>query len=163
MANINASFKQQVLRILSNFKKVHELKDEESTVLFTVFQHSMIYTPFAFIVMDNYFKPTIQSARSIVCLFRLFDYIEVHFSILGLRGNKLDMKAVHKFHSLLEQPQNFPTLVWLDFRNNIGINTIPGELVQLFMQRRTNHRGSKETADEKSAISIQDAINGKVV
>lgn len=85
------------------------------------------------------------------------------FSILGLRGNKLDMKAVHKFHSLLEQPGNFSTLVWLDFRNNIGINTIPGELVQLFMQRRTKHRGSKETTDEKSALSIQDAINGKVV
>ena len=89
--------------------------------------------------------------------------LRLPFFILGLRGNKLDMKTVYKIHSLLEQPENFPSLVWLDFRNNIGINTIPGELVKLFMQRRTKHRDSKETADEKSAISIQDAINGKVV
>ena len=75
MAKINASFNQQVLRMLPNAslhlqKKVHELKDEESIILFTVFQHLMIHIRGCFIVMDNYLQATNQSARSIVCLFR---------------------------------------------------------------------------------------------
>ena len=73
------------------------------------------------------------------------------------------MKAVYKLHSLLEEPENFPTLVWADFRNNKGIITIPGAFVQLFMQRRTNYQATKETSDKKLAISVQDAMNGKVV
>ena len=94
MANINASFKQQVLRILSNFKKVHELKDEESTILFTVFRHSMIYTAFAFIVMDNYFRPTIQSR---VALFVYF----VNLTILKpfKRGDYNNLKPTSEIQS----------------------------------------------------------------
>lgn len=85
-----------------------------------------------------------------------------HF-FTGLRGNKLDIKAVQKLHSFLEEPQNFPTLVWVDFRNNNGINTIPGAFAQLLMERRIKHRALKQTDDEKSSFSVQDAMNGKVV
>lgn len=82
-----------------------------------------------------------------------------------MRGNKIDTKAVHKLHMLLTEPEKFPALVWVDFRNNKGITTVPGEFVQLFTQRRTKHQASKETDEEreKSVISVQDAINGNVV
>lgn len=86
-------------------------------------------------------------------------YLSYFFT--GLRGNKLNIKSVHKFHSLLEEPQNFPSLMWVDFRNNNGINTIPGQFVQLLMERK--HRALKQTEGEKESISVQDAMNGKVV
>ena len=85
------------------------------------------------------------------------------YSFSGLRGNKLDIKAVIKLQSLLEEPENFRALVWADFRNNKGIITVPGEFVQLLTRGRTKHQASEETTDEKLGISVQDAINGKVV
>ena len=85
------------------------------------------------------------------------------FFYLGLRGNKLDNRVVFKLHKLLEEPGNFPALVWTDFRNNKGIITIPGAFVQLLMQRRLTFNAEKEeTPDERVAISVQDAMNGKV-
>lgn len=81
----------------------------------------------------------------------------------GLRGNSLNVKSVYKLHRLLEEPQNFPTLMWVDFRNNNGINTIPGQFVQLLIERRKAHSALKKTVDENASISVQDAINGKVV
>ena len=80
----------------------------------------------------------------------------------GLRGNSINVKSVFKLHRLLEEPQNFPALMWVDLRNNYGINTIPGQFVQLLMERRKTHHPST-TADEKASISVQDAINGRVV
>lgn len=80
----------------------------------------------------------------------------------GFRGNKLDMESVHKLHSLLKHPENFPYLVWVDFRNNKGITTIPGDLVQLLRQRREKHRDLNEAVDETSIISMQDAITGRL-
>ena len=54
--------------------------------------------------------------------------------------------------------------MWVDFRNNSGINTIPGQLVRRFMERREKRRAMKrQTEDEKESISVQDAMNGKVV
>lgn len=54
--------------------------------------------------------------------------------------------------------------MWVDLRNNYGINIIPGQFVQLLMERRkTHHRPLEKTADENASISVQDAINGKVV
>lgn len=53
--------------------------------------------------------------------------------------------------------------MWVDFRNNNGINTIPGQFVQLLMERRKQHRALRKTEDEKESISVQDAMNGKVV
>lgn len=73
------------------------------------------------------------------------------------------MKSVYKLHRLLEEPQNFPALMWVDLRNNYRINTIPGQFVQLLMERRKTHRPLTKTADENASISVQDAINGKVV
>ena len=81
----------------------------------------------------------------------------------GLRGNSINVKSVFKLHRLLEEPQNFPALMWVDLRNNYGINTIPGQLVQLLMERRKTHYPLTMTADENSSISVQDAINGNVV
>ena len=63
----------------------------------------------------------------------------------------------------MKVPQNFPSLMWVDFRNNNGINTIPGQFVQLLMERRKQHRALRKTEDEKESISVQDAMNGKVV
>ncbi|XP_068743149.1 uncharacterized protein [Montipora capricornis] len=82
---------------------------------------------------------------------------------LGVRGNKLDTVAVHMLHTLLERSENFPSLMWVDFRNNKGIITISGDLVNLLMQRRTKYRGLNGPDDRKSIISIQDAINGRLV
>lgn len=79
----------------------------------------------------------------------------------GFRGNKLDMGSVHKLHSLLRHPENFPYLVWVDFRNNKGITTIPGDLVQLLRQRREKNRGLNG-ADETSIINVQDTITGRL-
>ena len=80
-----------------------------------------------------------------------------------MRGNKLDNRVVFKLHKLLEEPDNFPALVWIDFRNNKGIITIPGAFVHLLMQRRLPFNAEKEeTPDERVAISVQDAMNGKV-
>lgn len=74
------------------------------------------------------------------------------------------MKSVYKLCHLLEEPQNFPKLMWVDLRNNYGINIIPGQFVQLLMERRkTHHRPLEKTADENASISVQDAINGRVV
>jgi len=73
------------------------------------------------------------------------------------------VKSVYKLHHLLEEPQNFPALMWVDLRNNYRINTIPGQLVQLLMERRKKHRPSTKKADENAFISVQDAINGNVV
>lgn len=81
----------------------------------------------------------------------------------GLRGNSINVKSVFKLHRLLEEPQNFPALMWVDLRNNYGINTIPGQLVQLLMERRKAHHPLTMTADENSSISVKDAINGNVV
>lgn len=81
---------------------------------------------------------------------------------LGFRGNKLDMESVHKLHSLLKNPENFPYLVWVDFRNNKGITTIPGDLVQLLRQRREKHRDLNGAVDETSIFSVQDAITGRL-
>lgn len=83
--------------------------------------------------------------------------------VSGLRGNKLDMRSVYNLLNILEQSEHFPTLVWVDFRNNKGINTIPGELVQRFTKRRTRQQGSNEDAIGKTVFSVQDAINGRVV
>lgn len=66
-------------------------------------------------------------------------------------------------HRLLEEPQNFPALMWVDLRNNYGINTIPGQFVQLLMERRKTRHPLTKTADDNASISVQDAINGKVV
>ena len=74
------------------------------------------------------------------------------------------MVSVLKLNYLLEEPQNFPLLMWVDFRNNNGINTIPGQLVRRLMERREKRRDTKrQTEDEKESISVQDAMNGKVV
>ena len=81
----------------------------------------------------------------------------------GLRGNKIDTKVVYKLHTLLEEPENFPTLLWVDLRNNDGIITLPGQFVQLLMERRKKTNALKNTEDEKSSVSVQDAMNGKVV
>ncbi|CAH3014174.1 unnamed protein product [Porites evermanni] len=81
----------------------------------------------------------------------------------GLRGNKLDNRVVFKLHKLLEEPDNFPALVWTDVRNNKGIITISGAFVQLLMQRRLTFNAEKaDTPDERVGISVQDAMNGKV-
>ncbi|KAL9984375.1 hypothetical protein ACROYT_G006661 [Oculina patagonica] len=95
-------------------------------------------------------------------LFELMTKLEC-LCFLGLRGNKLNIKSVHKLHYLLEEAQNFPSLMWVDFRNNNGINTIPGQFVQLLMGRREKHRALPKSEGEKESISVQDAMNGKVV
>ncbi|KAM7425784.1 Leucine rich repeat containing 75B [Porites harrisoni] len=115
--------------------------------------------------------PEVKKIELVFCSLtneRLLELFEAMMNLkcllfLGLRGNKLDNRVVFKLHKLLEEPDNFPALVWTDFRNNKGIITIPGAFVQLLMQRRLTFNAEKEeTPDERVAISVQDAMNGKV-
>ncbi|KAM7439957.1 Leucine rich repeat containing 75A [Porites harrisoni] len=115
--------------------------------------------------------PEVKKIELVFCSLtneRLLELFEAMMNLkcllfLGLRGNKLDNRVVFKLHKLLEEPGNFPALVWTDFRNNKGIITIPGAFVQLLMQRRLTFNAEKEeTPDERVAISVQDAMNGKV-
>lgn len=85
------------------------------------------------------------------------------YFFLGLRGNQIDMKLVLKLLTLLKDPKYFPNLLWVDLRNNNGIITIPSQFVQLLMERRTQLIALKDTNEKKKSISVQDAINGKVV
>lgn len=89
----------------------------------------------------------------------IFDF----YFFLGLRGNQIDMKLVLKLLTLLKDPKYFPNLLWVDLRNNNGIITIPSQFVQLLMERRTQLIALKDTNEKKKSISVQDAINGKVV
>lgn len=89
----------------------------------------------------------------------IFDF----YFFLGLRGNQIDMKLVLKLLTLLKDPKYFPNLLWVDLRNNNGIITIPSQFVQLLMERRTQLIALKDTDEKKKSISVQDAINGKVV
>jgi len=102
----------------------------------------------------------ISTFVGVICQMSLFVPFIQTFS--GFRGNKLDMESVHKLHRLLKHPENFPYLVWVDFRNNKGITTIPGDLVQLLRQRREKHRDLNGAVDETSIISVQDAITGRL-
>lgn len=89
----------------------------------------------------------------------IFDF----YFFLGLRGNQIDMKLVLKLLTLLKDPKYFPNLLWVDLRNNNGIITIPSQFVQLLMERRTQLIALKDTDEKKKSISVQDAINGKIV
>ena len=72
------------------------------------------------------------------------------------------MKAVHKLLSLLEDPENFQTLLWVDFRNNKEINTIPGKFVDLLAKRKERNSSMRKASDEEIRLAVKDAIRGKI-
>ena len=77
-----------------------------------------------------------------------------NLTCLGLRGNRLDYSCVEFLDQLMQKPERFPKLFWVDMRNNVDIHTYPKSLLEAFKERLP--QGCKNT-------DMRDLAEGKAV